>query len=175
MEVNRFSVDTKCFATITKENRLRILDTQTRKEKHSYNDNKHLNSTYTCFTWGQSSSPSSSSSSSRDRDGVQLGYVAIGSREGNIIIWDLLRGVIKKVIQLGENCIPTDVCFTVDLNSILVSSNANTILQFNTNTGEQTNSFKGSKRGVTALCMSPAHDSFAFGRYMKHFSKLPFI
>ena len=150
MEKGCFSADNSNWAVVSKDNRLRVFNTATRKERQSYTDRKHLDATYTCLAWGQEAN-------------AGLGRIALGSALGSVLVWDLARGVVIQTIALGTNSAPTDLCFSKDLSTLLISSNLSDIVEYSIKTGQLVNSYKGSKKGASALSVSPSSNSFAVG------------
>lgn len=144
-----FDAKSKTFAVLSQDNRLHLWDVDSRKEKKSYVDKNHLSHSYTCFSWKQGK---------KDK----LGELVVGYSDGIVIIWDLARGVISRTIGIAnESEVPTDVAFSLDKNSIFVSSNQNHVVQYSLSTGEEIASHKASKKGVSKLAIHPKLNAFA--------------
>ena len=144
---------TKSFIFVTKDNRIHLWDTDSRREKHSYVEKNHLSHNYVCCCWKQVKQDS-------------LGFFAVGCSDGVVIIWDLARGVVVKTIGVSnESPVPTDLVFSIDGTSIFVSSSQNHIIQYRLVDGEQINSYKAGKRGILKLAMNSKVDVLAVARY----------
>jgi WD40 repeat protein len=131
------------FIHISHDNRIHLWDTDTRKERRTYVEKQHLSHTYTCSSWR---------AGKRDN----LGYFAVGTSDGTIILWDLTRGVVSKTLgKANESPVPTSVVFSNDSKSLLVSSSQNHIVQYDLSTGEESHTFKAGKKGVLKVAVNP--------------------
>jgi WD40 repeat protein len=145
------SNESKSFIQISNDNRVSLWDTDTRKEKRTYVEKQHLSHSYTCSSW---------ISGKKDN----LGYFAVGTSDGTIVIWDLTRGVISKVLgRANESPVPTSIAFSNDSKFLLVSSSENHIVQYDLSTGKEVRSFKVGKRGVLRIVINPKVEVIAAG------------
>ena len=143
--------ESKTFINVSRDNRIHLFDTDSRKEKRSYVEKHNLQHSYEC-------------SALRCGKKDTLGFFAVGASDGTIIIWDLTRGVVAKVLgQSNESPIPTSIAFTNDSKYILVSSSQNIILKYDVITGEIVQSIKAGKKGVSRIATNPKVDVIAAG------------
>ena len=137
------------FLHISNDNRIHLWNTDSKKELRTYVEKQHLAHSYTCSTW-------------RAGKKDNLGYFAVGASDGTIIVWDLTRGVVSKVIgKLNESPVPTSLAFSNDGKTLLVSSNQNDIVQYDLITGDQVHTFKAGKKGVVKMALNPRVDVVA--------------
>lgn len=152
-----FSVGLKVFANISKDNRIHLWDVETQKEKKgSYVDKNHLSHSFTCFAWNKANESGKTKSN-------QLGLFVMGFDDGQLLVWDLTRGVISKtIIEKGDSQIPTSIAFSTDQSSVLVSqSGQNQILQYNLSTGQVIKTIKTGKKAVSKMVINPRIDIIA--------------
>ena len=145
--------ESKSFLHISADNRIHLYDTDTSKERGSYVEKNNLAHSYTSSSWKPGKKDN-------------LGYFAAGTSDGTIIVWDLTRGVVTKVLgQSNESPVPSAITFSNDGKTILVASfSDNNIVQYDVSSGEQTNSFKVGKRGgLSMLALNSKIDVLAAG------------
>jgi WD40 repeat protein len=105
-----------------------------------------------------------------------LGYFAAGASDGTVIVWDLARGVVAKVLgEANEGPVPTAVVFSNDAKTILVASSQPHVTQYNLVSGEVVETFKGGKKGALKIAMNPKVDVFAVGGCVSCLVDLTFI
>lgn len=139
----------KSYVTVSNDNKVHLWETDSKKEKRSYVEKNHLSHSYTCVDWKQT-------------EKNNLGFLAVGCSDGNVIVWDLSRGVVARTIGTQhEHYIPSDVIFANDANSIFVSSSQNQILQYRIDNGELIKAIKTGKKGVARMCINPQVDALA--------------
>ena len=148
--------DSNSFIFVSKDNRVHLWDTDTCKERRTYVEKQNLAHFYTCSSW-------------RAGKKENLGYYAVGTSDGTIIVWDLTRGVVAKILgKANESPAPTSLYFSNDSKSLLASSNQNKIVQYDLGTGEEIHSFKAGKKGVLKIAVNPKVDVVAAGGYVLH-------
>ena len=146
------SNDSKTFIYVAPDNRIHLWDTDTQRERRSYVEKHNLSHSYTCSSW---------KSGKKDN----LGYFAVGASDGTVIIWDLTRGVVSKVIgRANETPVPSSIAFSNDTKSILVSSSSDSnVVQYDLSSGGQVNLYKAGKRGINKVSLNPKVDVLAAG------------
>lgn len=151
------------FAHVSQDNRLHLWDIESRKEKKAYIDKNHLSHSFTAFAWNKAIC----SSSNAKENVKQLGNFVMGFNDGQLLVWDLTRGVISKTIKLKDNHanVPSSIVFSQDQSSIFVSSNQIYVLQYSLASGELVKSIKAGKKSVTKMCINPKVDVLAISRY----------
>lgn len=148
----------KTYIHVSTDNRVHVYDVDTNKERHVFTEKQHLAHTYTCSAWG--SQPSSSSSNNKDK----LCQFAVGASDGTIILWDLARGVVSKVIGVaGESPVASDIAFSKDGESILVTHEASgsSLVRYNIVNGQEQGTFKVGKKGSSKISVNPQIDVVA--------------
>lgn len=65
--------------------RLHLWDNETKKEKRTYTEKNHLSHKIISFVY-------------KSYENGALGPLAVGNDDGTIILWDLVRGVVSKVL-----------------------------------------------------------------------------
>lgn len=141
--------ESSSFIHVSNDNRIHLWDTATSRELRTYVEKQHLSHSYTCSVW---------KAGKKDN----LGFFAVGASDGTVIVWDLTRGVVSKVLgKINESPIPTSVAFSNDGKSLLVSSSQNDVLQYDLITGEQIHTFKAGKKGVLKMAINPRVDVVA--------------
>jgi len=154
-----FRLPTKNFLCVSSDNRVHIWDIDLRKEKRVYVERNHLESTYTCCSsWYRAI---------QQHDLVpDLGYFAVGSSNGAVIVWDLSRGVVLSTIGIAhESAVATDIAFANDGKSLYVSSANQSIVQYDIVSGAQVNRIKCGKKGATKIALNPKVNVIAAARY----------
>ena len=153
--ISTFRLNAKSFINISSDNRLHLWDIDTRQEKRSYVERNHLEHTYTCFaSWNNPKAE------------TDLGYFAVGTSNGTVIVWDFSRGIILKTIGVAkESPVPTDIVFSSDGKSIFVSSSQSHVISYSVATGEQLRSYKGGKKGNLKLALNPKANVLAVARW----------
>ena len=146
-QLSRFS---KSFISISSDNRIHLWDTDTRKEKRSYVEKKHLSHSYLASNWFQSSK--------------SLGLFALACSDGVVIIWDLVRGVVATTIGAPDQSpAATAVAFSGDGSSLFVSASER-VNQYRVSDGEQIHSLKAGKKGSLKMVMNPLVNVLAVAR-----------
>jgi WD40 repeat protein len=146
------SNESKSFIHVSRDNRIQLWDTDTRREKLSYVERNNLAHSYTCSAW-------------RCGKNDKLGYFAVGTSDGTVVIWDLARGIVSKTIgRANDSPVPTSIAFANDVKSIFVSSaQDNHINQYDLSTGNVIKSIKAGKKGVLKVAMNQKADVIAAG------------
>mmetsp|Transcript_24504 Transcript_24504/g.36041 ORF Transcript_24504/g.36041 Transcript_24504/m.36041 type:complete len:575 (+) Transcript_24504:73-1797(+) len=139
----------KNFTTISKDNRLRLWDIDSHKERRRFVEKHHLAHTYCCVAWGQTAKD-------------DLGLFAVGASDGVVVVWDLTRGVVIATLGVAnETPIPSDIKFSNDLKRIIVCySQSSQINEYIIATGEISKTHKGFKKGTQKLAVHPKSNSF---------------
>lgn len=139
MSLSGFSGDGSRFLQVSRDNRLHRWEVS-RGEERCYVEKQHLSHSYLCFSWSEKK---------------ELGLAAVGTSDGLVIIWDLARGVVARTIRRNESSSPTDLKFSMDLQSIFCSSSGNEITEYEVKTGEVKRVLKGFKKGTQKLAVGP--------------------
>ena len=147
-----FGLEAKYYIEITNDNRIKLWDTSTQKEKRFYVEKQHLNRSYTCRAWFQSRAEN-------------LGILAVGTSDGSVIMWDLTRGIVALEIKTTESTL-TELVFSVDGSSLYVASSSKYLAVYNTKNGDLLNSIKIGKNGISSLAVNPKIDIIAVGRFL---------
>ena len=145
-----FSSQSKLFIVISADNRIKLIDTDTKKEKRAYIEKDHLSHNYTCLYWFQKSAD-------------VLGLLAVGCSDGKVVIWDLVRGVVVQTIINGVNSI-TSVTFNNNGSYLFISDTLNYINQYQLGEDAVVNTIKTGKRDVQRIAMNPRVDVLAVAR-----------
>lgn len=150
--LSSISSSSKLFTYISKDNRIHLWDTESKKEKRSYVEKHHLSHQYTCFDWKQLSADN-------------LGLFAVGCSDGTIVIWDLVRGIVVTTFKIGDtNSNITSVVFASDATSVFVSDEQNSVHQYLIESGELLKSIKAGKKSIQKLALNPRVDVLAVAR-----------
>jgi len=144
--------ESKTFIHIADDNRVHMWDTDRAKERASYVEKHHLGHSYTCSAW---------KGGKKDN----LGYFAVGASDGTVVVWDLTRGVVSKVLGTAhESPVPSSVVFASDAKSLLVASSSHhSVLRYDLASGAQTAAYKMGKRGISTIALNPKADVLAVG------------
>jgi len=152
--LSAFSKDGNDFLLCTSDNRIALWDIQKSKRRHLYVEKKHLAHSYTCLAWH------------RDAD---LGSLAVGCSDGTVVLWDLTRGVVARVIgdnasSSGSTNVPSDVVFSADGKSVFVASiTASDVNEYSVKTGVLVKAWTGHKKGTNRLAYNPKAPVVALG------------
>eukprot|EP01041_Mallomonas_annulata_P003081 gene3081-6040_t len=138
----------KIFLTASKDNRLQLWDAETAQEKRSYVEKQHLSHSYLSYCWKQTGKD-------------DLGFFAVGTSDGTIIVWDLGRGVVVKTLGQLNGQQPLSIAFSADASSIYVSSSNAQIVEYDIKSGEQISEKTIGKKGPLQLSMSPSENLLA--------------
>lgn len=144
------SAVSKSYIVISKDNRLHLWDTDTRKEKRSYVEKNHLAHSYTCLDWLQINHDN-------------LGLCAVGCSDGAVIIWDFVRGIVSTTISHCNSSI-SSISFSLDGKYIFIGDDTNYVSQYKLSDNEFVRSIKTGKYGVFKLAMNPRVDVLAIAR-----------
>jgi WD40 repeat protein len=143
------SLKSKTLLSISRDNRIHLWDIDSRRERRSYVEKNYLSHEYTC-----------SSLFAKQKD--SLGILAIGTSDGQVITWDLSRGVVVKNIASESRDSISDLVFSNDGHSLFtISSSSATMNQYSVTTGELIKSFKANKKGSMKIAMNPKADVIA--------------
>eukprot|EP01090_Pellita_catalonica_P002012 TRINITY_DN11699_c0_g1_i2.p1 TRINITY_DN11699_c0_g1~~TRINITY_DN11699_c0_g1_i2.p1 ORF type:complete len:625 (-),score=107.55 TRINITY_DN11699_c0_g1_i2:14-1723(-) len=102
----------------------------------------YLSRKYTCISW---SLANLQKNKKRKRNALEnrSGYIAAGSKNGTIVLWDVTQNKVYKTLggtqdaaRLGHRTTVTDVQFSNDGNSIVSAGADQKIAQWNTKTGQ---------------------------------------
>ena len=154
-----FSPQGKACLVCGADNRIKLWDVSTRNEARNYIEKRHLSHGYVCWAWSICNSKKDSGC------GGNLGLFAVGTSEGTIIIWDLMRGVVKTELGSNDdgNPPPTDVVFSNDGKTIYVASQLNHINAYDIESGDIVKTIKTGKKSTSRLCHNPRANVLALG------------
>lgn len=68
----------------------------TGRPKHEYVEKKHFQHSYTCIAYG--SAAAAAGAKAKRKDGSEAGFVALGTNDGKVVLWDLKRGVVAHIL-----------------------------------------------------------------------------
>jgi WD40 repeat protein len=122
-----------CFATLGADARLKLFDTESGVLRQSFVEKNQFSAKYTCLAWS-GATPGGDDGSRK----AGLGFMAVGSASGAIILWDLKRGVV--VHRFGgdgdggnqQNTAVTDLCMNKSGTLLYSSSSDKHVLEWNT-------------------------------------------
>jgi U3 small nucleolar RNA-associated protein 5 len=136
---------------VGKDNRVCLWDLSTRTRKRVYVEKHHLSHEYICLSW--------------HRGKKDLGTLGVGCSDGTVIIWDLVRGVVTRVIgEVDKSDVPSDIAFSHDGKTLFVSSASSALInEYSLETGELKKSWKGHKKGVQCLASNSKASVIAVG------------
>jgi WD40 repeat protein len=83
----------------------------------------------------------------------QHAYIAIGTTDARLLIWDLVRGVILKTINLEASCV--HCVFSNDGEAIYISIQSAHVYQYDIQSGKEMKALKVGKKAVTKFCVNP--------------------
>ena len=146
------------FVNVSEDNRVHVWDVITGKERHVFTEKQHLSHRYNSTAWGTLPFISRGGGSGGKNKGE---IFAVSANDGTVILWDLARGVVSKVIGVaGEGPVASDVAFTNDGGSILVAYESS-LVRYCIESGQEEGNFKVGKRGVTKISVNPHLDVVA--------------
>jgi U3 small nucleolar RNA-associated protein 5 len=94
-----------------------------------------------------------------------LGYFAVGTTSGTVVIFDLERGIVRTTIKITDptsssSDVPVinDIIFSNDAKSIYVATNSSTIQKIDWSTGSVESTRKAGKKDVIKLDRNPKLD-----------------
>ncbi|XP_012260662.2 WD repeat-containing protein 43 [Athalia rosae] len=154
-----FSPDGKYLAYCGSDGKLKIWDTATSLLKQEYVPNLHLSSPCSVLAWipvsRQSNSNSTSPWKKRRRkstteEGEETGIVAMGSVNGNVILWDTATASVSKQLQNGHAGIITAITWS-DSNGLFTSAEDKQIVEWNVKENGIKSKWKSGKHKITAL------------------------
>ena len=119
----------------------------------------HLIHDITALAWSHRSpanTPKTSKKKPKTTEVALLGLVALGTKKGKVLIWDLTRAeIVCRLNPLGAADSSTAsihaVVFSSDGSRVFASSDDKLVMEFNIATTKLERTFKGGKHGVTAL------------------------
>ena len=83
----------------------------------------------------------------------QSSYMAIGTIDSRVFIWDLDRGIIVMTLQLSSPCYRC--IFDIHLSSLFIHTQSTHIHQYDIQSGNEMKSFKVSKKSIDVLALNP--------------------
>jgi U3 small nucleolar RNA-associated protein 5 len=107
----------KVFLAKGLDNRLKVWDVVSCKEKAQLVEKNHLANKYTCMSWGGAQKSSSSGAT----------MLAAGTESGHIIVWDLNRGVVVQDVVAASHAI-ADLTFSVDCKTVYYVTTAGDVV-----------------------------------------------
>ncbi len=136
---------------ITADNRVSLFDCDTNKRRHAYIEKQHLSHKYTCSAWHHGKK-------------TELGELAVGCSDGVILIWDLARGVVARVIGDASQGLAEvrDVAFSSDGKSLYACSEGESFVKkICVADGALQRTLKGNKKGSNKLAVNPKAQAIA--------------
>ena len=139
------------FILITADNRVSLFDCDINKRRHAYIEKQHLSHKYTCSAWNHGKK-------------AELGELAVGCSDGVILIWDLARGVVARVIGDASKGLAEvrDVAFSSDGKSLYACSEGESFIKiYSVADGALQRTLKGNKKGSNKLAVNPKAQAIA--------------
>lgn len=139
------------FTYISSDNRVSLWDTDINVRRHTYIEKQHLSHKYTCSAWHHGKK-------------AELGELVVGCSDGVILIWDLARGVVARVIGDSSKGLAEvrDVAFSSDGKSIYACHEGESVVnEYKLEDGSLVRTLKGHKKGISKLSANPKAPAIA--------------
>lgn len=154
-----FSGDGRLFAAVSSDNRLKVWDAHTGALRHQFTQSSHLSAAYTCMAWIP---PQTQQKRRRSSGAVQQdSTLALGTVEGDILVWDMVRGEVVQTLSHGtkrkkaDSASPvSDVCPTASGQLYSCSEDSPDVLLWCLADGRIASKLKADKRGVSSLALT---------------------
>ncbi|CAI5719226.1 unnamed protein product [Peronospora destructor] len=151
------------FATVSDDGRLKIWDVLSGSLQQELKERDHLNYRFTCLAWTQSDSMSKNKKRSGASD---LGLLALGTRNGSVVVWDLVTSEVKHTLQT-EACHGAGAMQALAFNpqgSLLYSGSSDKyVLEWSLSTGQVERKLRCGSGGASALAVSADGEILAAG------------
>lgn len=147
------------FAAVSEDGRLKIWDVAAGTASQELKERDHLSYRYTSAAWTQPTTQSKK----RGSDSA-LGLLALGTSNGHVVIWDLVKGEVKQTLTEASHGGPVQALAFNPQGSLLYSSSgAKHVLEWSVSTGEVVRKFRCGSGGASALAVSPDGAVLAVG------------
>lgn len=156
------------FATISKDNRIKIWKTSNATLQQHLTEPQHLGQLYTALTVHSGLASKKSSKDSQRILGTQSsnGYVAVGSKKGVISIWKLETGEI--VHRLGDDgdlsqSQVNDLVFSQDCSKLYSANADGQVIEWDVDTGKVLRTLPLFQTSITKLALSSTDNLLLVG------------
>jgi WD40 repeat protein len=96
--------------------------------------------------------------------GVAGSSAVVGKEDGSLVVWDLPRGVARKLSTDRHASAVTDLALSIDGESLYTASAGKDIFEWRVSSGKLARTLRGDKAGTTCLCAQGS--MLAAGRYV---------
>ncbi|KAL5008350.1 hypothetical protein ScPMuIL_013931 [Solemya velum] len=147
---------------------LKLWETDTGSLKQEYTPSSHLSATCTCLSWCSKKRPMKSPKKKKKRlssiDGVPIDLVAIGTLNGNILLYSTVEGELRSQLVDGHSGPVNDICWQASGRTLFSCSNDAHIVEWDVKTGKSVDKWKADKRSVHSLCLLSEEKLLSAGR-----------
>jgi len=156
-----FDADASVFATVSNDNRLKIWNVATGELKHTFTEANHLATQYTSIAITnvakQAAKKKGRKSSKNAAASESSTFVAVGTKSGEVLLWDLKLGEVVKRLQSHDQAV-TDVAFSNDGTAVFAASVDKTVVRWDTLSGAEMGTVKTGKHPVQRIAIGASGD-----------------
>ncbi|XP_062597839.1 WD repeat-containing protein 43-like [Saccostrea cucullata] len=140
--------------------------------KQEYTPSAHLSATCTCLSWGPKRNLDTPGRKKRRKSGgtavtEQYDLIAVGTTAGSILIYSIVKGDVKTIMEEGHADTVNDVCWHPENNTVISCSCDRHIIQWNVKSGKAKHKWKGDSGSIHSICLCAQNHLLSSGRSIK--------
>lgn len=140
--------------------------------KQEYTPSAHLSATCTCLSWGPKRNLDTPGRKKRRKSGgvaitEQYDLIAVGTTAGSILIYSIVKGDVKTIMEEGHSDSVSDVCWHPENNTIFSCSCDRHIIHWDVISGKVKHKWKGDSGSIHSICLCAQNHLLSSGRSIK--------
>ncbi|XP_056022071.1 WD repeat-containing protein 43-like [Ostrea edulis] len=140
--------------------------------KQEYTPSAHLSATCTCLSWGPKRNLDVPGRKKRRKSGgsaitEQYDLIAVGTTAGSILIYSIVKGDVKTIMEEGHADTVSDVCWHPENNTLFSCSCDRHIIHWDVISGKVKHKWKGDSGSIHSICLCAQNHLLSSGRSIK--------
>ncbi|XP_046551150.1 WD repeat-containing protein 43-like [Haliotis rubra] len=169
-----FSQNGEVLAYSSPDGVLKLWDSSTGQLNKEYTPSSHLSATCSCLSWGPGRHLSGTPKRKRRKKssgGMEeiedLDLIAIGTTNGNILLYSVAKGDIHTQFDDGHTDTVNGICWHPEAPTLYSCSSDHNVIEWDVVTGKVKQKWKADKGGVYCVCMCSHSHLLTAGRSIK--------